>query len=390
MWNVDQAKILMDEKGITFNSAFIEVAKYRPNSKDFQRFRDKYGDSSQQKINHSWIIGRPKVTWMKEQADGTMLRSILAEHDWPTQDEIEDWLKSFFDDYKLRKVEAPKPTKTSKKALRIILSDIHVGLDPNPKGNWLFQYEYNKEVFMRSVDDVIQTILDYKKVHGVFDKIIFHDLGDWLDWWNGETTRGWHKLDQNMNNREMFLTYVEAWLHIMDNTIKSWVAKNIEFYFVGNDNHAGEFGQIAHDVVDMMCKQRFGSQVTTHRLTRFMQHYTFGDHCFILTHGKDANNMKWGLPLNLNDKTINFINQYIDHYGINSKYIHVEKWDLHQRGFNKVKKFEYVNFPSFAPWSNWVGHNFGDSYSEYTVQVVEPNSLKGSWYHPYPLEYKVK
>jgi hypothetical protein len=156
---------------------------------------------------------------------------------------------------------------------------------------------------------------------------------------------------------------------------------------IGNDNHAWEFWQLAHYHVEEMVNERYSWSVKIHCLTRFMEHYIFWDHCYILTHGKDAKNMKNWLPLNLTPQAINFINEYIDHYEIKSKYIHLEKWDLHQQGYNRTKKFEYVNFPSFAPWSNWVWHNFGDSYSAYTIQVVDPINNEW-WYHPYPLEYK--
>jgi hypothetical protein len=105
-------------------------------------------------------------------------------------------------------------------------------------------------------------------------------------------------------------------------------------------------------------------------LERFIEHRTYGDHCFVLTHGKDKEQMKGGLPVVLNDKAIRLINDYIEHYDINSKFIHVEKGDLHQIGYQRTKKFDYRNFMSFAPPSSWIQHNFGDSYSGYSIQVI--------------------
>ena len=115
-------------------------------------------------------------------------------------------------------------------------------------------------------------------------------------------------------------------------------------------------------------------------LEKFMEHFVWGDHCFILTHGKDNKHMKRGLPLVLNDRTINFVNDYIDHYNIRSKYVHVEKGDLHQVGYQRTRKFDYRNYMTFAPPSAWVQHNFGDSYSGYSVQIVPKysNTIKHS------------
>ena len=101
-----------------------------------------------------------------------------------------------------------------------------------------------------------------------------------------------------------------------------------------------------------------------------MEHFTYGNHTFILTHGKDSKYMNRGLPFELNPTAINFINDYIEHYEIKTKYIHLEKGDLHRVGYSRTKKFDYRNYMSFAPPSAWVQHNFGDCYSGYSIQVV--------------------
>ena len=122
-------------------------------------------------------------------------------------------------------------------------------------------------------------------------------------------------------------------------------------------------------------------------LSRFLEHRTYGKHCFILTHGKDKNQMNRGLPVILNDKAMRLLNDYIDHYEIDSNYIHVEKGDLHQIGYQKTKKFDYRNFMSFAPPSSWIQHNFGDSYSGYSIQVI-PKFDNEISHTDYFLDYK--
>jgi hypothetical protein len=124
-------------------------------------------------------------------------------------------------------------------------------------------------------------------------------------------------------------------------------------------------------------------------INKFIEHRVYGDHCFIMTHGKDKEQMKSGLPIHLNDRAIRFVMDYIDHYGIDSKYIHVEKGDLHQISYQRVKRFDYRNFPSFAPPSSWIQHNFGDSYSGYSIQVVPKHSNEIS-HTDYFLDYRKK
>jgi hypothetical protein len=48
--------------------------------------------------------------------------------------------------------------------------------------------------------------------------------------------------------------------------------------------------------------------------TQFMHHFVYGDNCFIVTHGKDDRHQKYGLPLQINDKAINYINNYINNH----------------------------------------------------------------------------
>ena len=89
----------------------------------------------------------------------------------------------------------------------------------------------------------------------------------------------------------------------------------------------------------------------------------------------------------LTDKAINFINQYLDHYGINSKYIHIEKWDLHRLGYERNVRFDYRNYMSFAPWSAWVAHNFGDTYSGYSIDIIAKDSNETA-HQDFFLDYK--
>jgi hypothetical protein len=266
----------------------------------------------------------------------------------------------------IEKLETPTP-----KAIKATLSDMHVGLDPNPNNKSLFSYEYNAEVFKSNLDKVYNSILKEYTANGRFDLLIILDLGDGLDGWNGQTTRGGHSLDQNMNNEQAFTTFVEGKLTLIENCIRAGIANKIVIKNITNDNHSGSFAEIANTTIKMILNRCYSEEdVQFDIITRFMDHFEYGDHTFVLTHGKDAKHMFKGLPLHLNDKAINFINNYIDHYNIKSKYIHVEKGDLHQLAYARSQRFDYRNFMSFAPPSAWIQHNFGDTYSGYSIQTI--------------------
>lgn len=279
-------------------------------------------------------------------------------------------------------------TKTNKKALKVTTSDDHVGLEPNPKDNGLFKYEYNADVYNNSLDKVFNSIIKEYNTHGCFDLLLIDNLGDEQDGWNGFTTRGGHELPQNMSNSEVFEVCIDSKVKLIKSLVNSNVAKKIILRKVTNDNHSGDFGHTINIAVKKIINLLYSTDIVeVETLTRFMEHRTYGDHCFILTHGKDAKQMFKGMPLQLNEKTINFVNDYIRFYDIKSKYIHLEKGDLHQIGFNKCNTFDYRNFMSFAPPSSWVQHNFGDCYSGYSLQVIPKYSNEIS-HTDYFLDYK--
>ena len=54
-------------------------------------------------------------------------------------------------------------------------------------------------------------------IGGGFENIVICNLGDSLDGYNGQTTRGGHDLAQNMSNKEQLHTYIK----LMTSFIKS-------------------------------------------------------------------------------------------------------------------------------------------------------------------------
>lgn len=310
-------------------------------------------------VSHYWVKTKTHSAFVNVSQE-EQLQSIL--------NAVSDIVSNYNPD-KLRSIQKQKID--SPVAIKATVSDMHVGLEPNPGGTSLFAYEYNEAIFKQNLDKVFSSLCKEHDNHGRFDILVIDDLGDGLDGWNGHTTRGGHPLDQNMSNEEMFRVFVEGKLSLIENCIQAGIANEVIVRNVANDNHSGSFASIANMTIQMLLNRTYSNEdVKFHILNRFMEHFQYGDHTFILTHGKDAKHMFKGLPYNLNDKAVSFINDYIDHYNINTKYIHVEKGDLHRIGYDRTKKFDYRNYMTFAPPSAWVSHNFGDCYSGYSIQTI--------------------
>lgn len=318
-------------------------------------------------VKHMWLKDKTKSIFVK---NPDYVEPIAEEKNIIEDIEkaIENVLSKFNkEDY----IFCPNQHESNLKAIKITISDDHVGLEPNPDGNGLFKYEYNAEIYSQSYEKVFKSVVKEFNTHGKFDLILLDNLGDEQDGWSGLTTRGGHELPQNMSNAEVFETCIDVKVKMIKSLVENNIANKIILRKVANDNHSGDFGHTINLAVKKIINLIYSTDIIeVETLTQFLEHRIYGDHCFILTHGKDAKQMFRGLPLKLDDKTINYINDYIRFYDIKSKYIHVEKGDLHQIGYNKCNTFDYRNFMSFAPPSSWVQHNFGDCYSGYSIQVI--------------------
>lgn len=312
--------------------------------------------------NNNW-----SVAWLKSKDTSIMVKNPELEA------EVEDYKEIFKDIIDtIKPIDLPKVKISNKKALRAVISDAHVGMEANTE-DAVFGFEYNQKVFRNHLSIVFQSIKDKVDINGDFDVIMIDDLGDGLDGFNGETTRGGHKLPQNMSNKDGWKTYVTNKLNMYIDIVSLNAAKKYQFRNVSNCNHAGDWGYTANYAIKMAIESMFDN-VEFIILNKHMEHFFYGKHAFLLAHGKDKTNMFKNMPLHLNDKVSNLIRQYIDHYEITSKYIHVDKGDLHQVGYNREPRFDYRNYMSFAPPSPWVQANFGVSYCGFSLQVIPKNN----------------
>lgn len=281
-----------------------------------------------------------------------------------------EYIKEVVSGIKFDKSDNINPNGTREEILRVIITDIHVGMETDAKGYGLYSEVWNEEVLFSRLDMVIDECArikrDFKEVHVI-------DLGDMVDGWNSLTTRGGHALPQNMSNRKTFDVGVRFKTELYS-SLQSLFQCPVVAYNVCNDNHSSDFGFIVNETVRMICEAS-NPYIKVNNLQRFMDHYIYGDHCFILTHGKDEAHMKFGFKPKLDAVVKDKIMSYIKHYDIKSKYITLEKGDSHQQLMDSTSSvdFEYYNYRAFSPASSWCNHNFGRSTSGFTLMTVRPD-----------------
>lgn len=268
----------------------------------------------------------------------------------------------------------PKPSRMTDLGMAVTISDAHVGMNPNPDGLGLLGYEYNGGIYAKQMQKVFDTIVQNYNLFGNVDTIFIDDLGDKQDGWDKLTTRGGHTLDQNMNNVQQAETCIDETVKLIVSCVDHGIASKIILREVTNSNHSGDFSAIVNFAVKRIINAMYQSDVVeVIGLGNHINPHEWGDHLFLMAHGKDKKFCKWPLPSVLGEKDINYLNNYISEMGFDHKYVHVWKGDLHHRRYEEHKGFDYVNFTAFSPASAYIQHNFPTGKSGFDVNVFRKN-----------------
>jgi len=245
---------------------------------------------------------------------------------------------------------------------RLVYTDVHIGMEVNQNGYSLYDGVWNEaEVDKRLATMVSQTLINKQS-----DTLIIHELGDFMDGYDAVTTRGGHSLPQNMDNQKAFDVGLSFKIRLIDALIPYY--NSIECINICNDNHAGSFGYIVNSAFKAYIELKY-ENVKVVNQRKFIDHYIVENRCFILTHGKDDKNMKFGFKPHLDAVQIEKIKNYIDEYRLHNYTIEFSKGDSHQLllDFTSSSAFEYQNFGAFSPPSDWVKTNFKNTNSSFII-----------------------
>jgi len=246
---------------------------------------------------------------------------------------------------------------------RAVYTDVHVGMNVNKDGFSLYDGLWNEiELFKR-----LETFVNYIIKNQKSDTLFLNDLGDFMDGWDGFTTRGGHALPQNMDNQKAFDVGLRFKIQMIDALFKSY--SKIKIVNICNDNHAGSFGYIVNSAFKTYIELKYPDNIEVINQRKFIDHYIIENRCFILTHGKDDKSLKFGFKPKLEAVQIEKIKNYIDEYKLHNYDIEFGKGDSHQLLFDSTSStaFEYQNFGALSPPSDWVKTNFKNTKSSFTI-----------------------
>jgi hypothetical protein len=257
------------------------------------------------------------------------------------------------------KIKAKKPTPLSNelsgKFDRVVYTDTHIGMTPNKDGHSLYGGKWDED----ELDKRLCLFLDHVVSNQKSNVLIIDDLGDFMDGYGGHTVRRQHPLPQNMDDQKAFDTGLAFKVRMID-TLSDYYPQII-CNNICNDNHAGAFGYMVNSAFKEICNSRF-ENVKVNNRRKFIEHYQIDKHIFIITHGKDGENLKFGFKPKLDAAQSEKIDNYIKENYLHKKGVEIEfsKGDSHQFLFDysSSDSFNYMNYPAFSPSSNWVQTNY--------------------------------
>ena len=292
--------------------------------------------------------------WLKNKSSSVHFRNPLFRGNETESKEIDfdSIIKKYAKRIKVGGIELSEPPMFFD---RLVYTDVHIGMTTNENGYSLYGGKWDEEEISARLSIMVAHVIKNKRSN----TLLIDDLGDFLDGWDGETVRKGHKLPQNMDNEKAFDVGLYFKCGLIDGLADHY--EKIICHNVCNDNHAGSFGYTVNSAFKNLSIAKWDN-VEVINLRRFIEHYYFGNHCFILTHGKDGKHLKFGFKPILESKQIEKIKNYIDEHRILGKceFVEFSKGDSHQKIFDESTSdsFNYYNYPAFSPSSEWVQTNF--------------------------------
>jgi hypothetical protein len=262
---------------------------------------------------------------------------------------------------------------------RVVYTDVHIGMNPNPNGFSLYGGKWDEFEVEERLVLMIEFIIKNKQSNVLY----LDDLGDLMDGWDGETARKGHKLPQNMDNQKAYDIGVLFKTRMIDELINHY--DQIYCHNICNDNHSDSFGYIVNSAFKTVMELKYNGRVKVENVRQFIDHYRVGKYTFIICHGKDSKNLKFGFKAILDKAGQEKIDDYIKEHFLYTEdsIIEFSKGDSHQFIFDNStsQTFNYYSYPAFSPSSEWVQTNFKKGKSGLVMfNYFEDNKIQKELY----------
>lgn len=328
--------------------------------------------------------GKLKLKSRWQSASGEWLESYKAideESSGLSKQDIEESISVALKD--IKPLILQKQITNNTKSMLVWTSDKHIGASTDES---MFENDYNEFEFQKRLSILLKNIFKKVNEYGKLQTLVVADLGDAIDGQDGFTSSKSHKLQQNMTNRQMFDVYLNAHIKFIDSLIANGFANTYEFWFITKSNHGNVLEYAASKALQTYISVKYPKQVVVKSLDKFINHVQFRDITYLLTHGKDDGNRKFGLPLFPDPKTEVMIDNYLKMNGLSlNKRIRLIKGDLHQAASTPCKNIErYRTVGSMFGSSGWIMDNFGFTRAATCYEVydeVDGDILEGTWYY---------
>jgi hypothetical protein len=364
---------LASESDSTFDALKMQYYKLKRKFIITQQKKDKNGNvtSTTEKLQSTKLVLPPEHLEVSRVSTNESTGQQWVIHTKESQNKAlfelnKETIRESVKELDLKPLNVAKIGEISDKILLVTYTDVHVGMNIQ---NDLYDSGFWGE------DELIETLRAMVSHIGFrfnnHSKIVVQDLGDFVDGYNGETTRGGHKLPQNMSNTECFKIASKFKIELAKKLAIHGVP--LEFHSVVNDNHGGDFGNLVNIHVKEVLSYLL-PEAKYNISEDFISHYIVGKWAFIICHGKDAKFMKFGFKPQIDQKAKDHIVNYIDKHDLHRYKIAFCKGDSHQLIRDSSNpKFEYNSYMALSPSSEWVSTNFAKGRRGFAIEEIDGN-----------------
>lgn len=259
--------------------------------------------------------------------------------------------------------------------LIIWLSDLHIGAYNAKYSGYIKLPSYDVDEIKNRLTRIVESFSG-REYHFIY----VVNLGDTLDGFNKETTRGGHPLPEIMDNKEISEAFISCMMEFFTSLKTNIKSNEINYLCIGESNHGGDFEWINQKLLAAyLANEDIKSYISNYPIDTF----TIGSHDFIYCHGKNNVDQFKQFPLTLNPQAELWFNNFIAEKNIKNDHIYVVKGDLHNYAYTTGKQFDYISVGSMYGSSNYITANFGHTkwsinYTEVREQDILMGTVKGN------------